>query len=235
MDSDKPEDDSFAGLLRMYRRRSGLSQTELAEKARISSRAISDLERGVRSRAYHPTVEALAAALSLGEEERVRFTSAVRRARSQPRTRGRGRISSNLHDQRVQTLSDLVLSGEHRLISVTGPPGAGKTRLAIDAGRLLAERQSVRMEYLSLESCARAIELEQMVSSLPEHSRRIRTEVPEPYQKPRLLVLDNLEHLLPIDAEVNQILEEDPSLSVIVVSRVPPQIPGEREISLPPS
>jgi DNA replication protein DnaC len=140
-----------------------------------------------------------------------------------------------VHEQRVQALSDLVLSGQHRLISVTGPPGAGKTRLATDVGRLLAERQSVRMDYVSLEGCARASDLEEVVESLPEQSRRAPEEVPEPYQKPRLLVLDNLEHLLPIDAEVGRFLEKDPGLSVIVVSRVATQIPGEREISLPPS
>lgn len=232
MESEEPQDDSFGDLLRMYRRRSGLSQMELAEKARISSRAISDLERGVRSRAYHPTVDALAGALSLGEEERQRFTSAVRRARALPRTRGR--IPSDVHEQRVHELSDLVLSGQHRLISVTGPPGAGKTRLAVDAGRLLAERQSVRTDYVSLEACARASDLTHVVEALREQSRQAPEEVPEPYQKPRLLVLDNLEHLLPIDAEVSRLLAKDPGLSIIVVSRVATQIPGEREVSLPP-
>ena len=231
MESDEPQDDSFGDLLRMYRRRSGLSQTELAERARISSRAISDLERGVRSRAYHPTVEALAVALSLGDDERERFTSAVRRARSMPRTRGR--IPADVHEQRVQALMDLVLSGEHRLICVVGPPGSGKTRLANDASRLLAERQSVRTDYLSLEGCARASELEQVVQSLQEQSRAPE-EVPQPYQKPRLLVLDNLEHLLPIDAEVGRFLDRDPGLSVIVVSRVATQMPGEKDILLPP-
>jgi transcriptional regulator with XRE-family HTH domain len=230
----------------MYRRRSGLSQIELAERARISSRAISDLERGVRSRAYHPTVEALAVALSLEEEERERFTSAVRRARSLPRSRGR--IPADVHEERVHALADLVLTGQHRLISVTGPPGAGKTRLAVDTGRLLAERQSMRMDYVSLEGCSRASELEAVVESLQEpprpgleevpepyqRARPAREEVPEPYQKPRLLVLDNLEHLLPIDSEVKGFLSRDPALSIFVVSRVGTQMTDEREILLPP-
>lgn len=218
----------------MYRRRSGLSQIELAEKARISSRAISDLERGVRSRAYHPTVEALAGALSLREDERERFSSAVRRARSHPRPRLS--VTDAEQDQRVATLSDLILSGRHRLISVSGPPGSGKTRLAIEAGRRLSERQTVRLDYVSLEGYARATDVVHAVQAIsaPVGSRRVPSELPETFQKPHLLILDNLEHLLPLGPELYQLLSSDQSLSIIVVSRVATHMAGEEVVVLPP-
>jgi transcriptional regulator with XRE-family HTH domain len=234
MESVEPEDDSFGGLLRMYRRRSGLSQIELAEKARISSRAISDLERGVRSRAYHPTVEALAGALSLREDERERFSSAVRRARSHPRPRLR--VTDAEQDRRVAALSNLILSGRCRLISVTGPPASGKTRLAIEAGRQLSDAQAVRLDYVSLEGYARGIDVVHAVEAIsaPVRSRRVPSELPESLQKPHLLILDNLEHLLPLGSEIDQLLSADRSLTIIVVSRVSTQMAGEEEIVLPP-
>ena len=218
----------------MYRRRSGLSQIELAEKARISSRAISDLERGVRSRAYHPTVEALAGALSLREDERERFSSAVRRARSHPRPRLQ--VTDAEQERRVANLCTLILNGRNRLISVTGPPGSGKTRLAIEVGRRLSDRQAVRLDYVSLEGYARAIDVVHAVEAIsaPVRTRRVPSEVPEALQKPHLLILDNLEHLLPLGPEIYKLLGSDQSLSIIVVSRVATQMAGEEEVVLPP-
>jgi hypothetical protein len=49
-----------------------------------------------------------------------------------------------------------------------------------------------------------------------------------------LLILDNLEHLLPLDAEIDRLLTRDSNLSIIVVSRVPIHFVGAQEMSLPP-
>jgi transcriptional regulator with XRE-family HTH domain len=46
----------FADLLRRYRRAAGLIREELAERARISARAVSDLERGLSRRPRHETL-----------------------------------------------------------------------------------------------------------------------------------------------------------------------------------
>jgi tetratricopeptide (TPR) repeat protein/DNA-binding XRE family transcriptional regulator len=56
---------SFGQMLRHHRRASGLSQEELAERARVSTRTISDLERGRAARPYRQTVGSLAAALGM--------------------------------------------------------------------------------------------------------------------------------------------------------------------------
>src|SRR6266700_2990508 len=61
---------SFGDLLRQYRIDSGLTQQELAERAGLSVRGISDLERGVRQEPYRHTVRRLADVLQLGEAER---------------------------------------------------------------------------------------------------------------------------------------------------------------------
>src|SRR5690349_22749847 len=69
----------FGKLLRQYRVASGLSQEQLAERAGLSVRGLSDLERGLH-RAPHPaTVSQLADALQLADAERARLLSTRRR------------------------------------------------------------------------------------------------------------------------------------------------------------
>ncbi len=58
----------FAVLLRRHRRAVGLTQEALAERAGLSLRAVSDLERGVKTRPHRDTVALLAAALGLSPQ-----------------------------------------------------------------------------------------------------------------------------------------------------------------------
>jgi transcriptional regulator with XRE-family HTH domain len=69
-------------MLRDVRRRAGLSQQELAERAGLSRRGISDLERGARRKPYLATVRRLAEALGLGPSERAVLLGAARQPRS---------------------------------------------------------------------------------------------------------------------------------------------------------
>jgi ABC-type transport system substrate-binding protein/class 3 adenylate cyclase len=77
MDTEQPS--TFAALLRHYRRTAGLTQEELAERARLSRAAIDTLERGTRRRPRKDTVALLAGALGLPDEERAAFVAAARR------------------------------------------------------------------------------------------------------------------------------------------------------------
>jgi DNA-binding CsgD family transcriptional regulator len=75
------EGHSFCDLLRMFRRRAGLTQAELAERAGLSHRTISDLERGVRSKTYVSTVSLITSALELDPEDSRRLAASVDRSR----------------------------------------------------------------------------------------------------------------------------------------------------------
>src|SRR5215216_13944 len=78
------EDDpaaSFAALLRRHRVATGLSQEALAERAGLSARAISDLERGARRAPYRETVRLLADALDLMPSDHVALEAVVDRGR----------------------------------------------------------------------------------------------------------------------------------------------------------
>ena len=69
----------FGNLLRQYRRAAGLTQDELAERAGLSVRGISDLERGVKQRPRKATVSLLITALQLTGNERALLEDAARR------------------------------------------------------------------------------------------------------------------------------------------------------------
>jgi tetratricopeptide (TPR) repeat protein/transcriptional regulator with XRE-family HTH domain len=68
----------FGGLLRQLRDKAGLTQDELAEAARVSQRAISDLERGINATARKDTAVLLAGALGLDGPARELFIAAAR-------------------------------------------------------------------------------------------------------------------------------------------------------------
>src|SRR5438128_10800616 len=70
---------TFGELLKRYRVAASLTQEALAERARVSPRTISDLERGVTSWPYRDTVGLLAAALELTADERASLQAARRR------------------------------------------------------------------------------------------------------------------------------------------------------------
>src|SRR5947209_5814584 len=77
-------DSRFGPLLLNYRTAVGLTQEELAERAGISVRSISDLERGIKTRPRSYTVRQLADALKLSPADRARFLGASRQERIQP-------------------------------------------------------------------------------------------------------------------------------------------------------
>ena len=68
----------FAGLLRQLRARARLTQEELAQAAGISTRAVSDLERGVNRTAHKDTARLLADALGLHGRAGELFVAAAR-------------------------------------------------------------------------------------------------------------------------------------------------------------
>src|SRR5438094_3140033 len=71
---------SFGILLRGYRLAAGLSQEALAERAGLSARAVSDLERGARRAPYPDTLRRLADALGLADAARTHLAAGARGA-----------------------------------------------------------------------------------------------------------------------------------------------------------
>jgi DNA-binding XRE family transcriptional regulator len=75
---------AFGELLKRYRLAAGLSQERLAERAGLSERAVSDLERGLRRAPQRATLQLLALALGLCPQDQPALEAAVVRARRLP-------------------------------------------------------------------------------------------------------------------------------------------------------
>ena len=73
----RAQDAPFGARLRRLREAAGLTQEELAQRASLTAKGISDLERGARNRPYPHTVRSLADALELSEDERAALFAAV--------------------------------------------------------------------------------------------------------------------------------------------------------------
>ena len=73
-------DETLGVALKKLRTAAGMTQEELAERAGISARTVSDVERGLRTFVHGDTARRLAAALGMSEQDRVRFDARARGA-----------------------------------------------------------------------------------------------------------------------------------------------------------
>jgi predicted ATPase/transcriptional regulator with XRE-family HTH domain len=243
---------SFGRRVRALRLAVGLTQAELAEASGISERTVSDLERGLRSRVYPATARRLAAALRVSGDQLTPFLlsaagggpgieaaglagplPAVYRSRLPPRpTRliGRG-------NELASTLALVHDPGVH-LVTVLGPGGVGKTRLATEiaaisqgefgAGSWFVDLSVIGDATLVLPAIASSIGVRPEARDLP------------PLLASRIgagksfMVLDTFEHLLPAGPAIAELAASCPGLTVLVTSRSVLNVRGEREVPLRP-
>src|SRR5690348_14900154 len=101
----------LAGVLRSLREDAAITQEELAERAGLSARTISDIERGLRKRLYRDTAERLGAALGLAEDTLAEFVDLGRGRTAELRREldeGFRRRFVGWHVDRVSALADQV-------------------------------------------------------------------------------------------------------------------------------
>ncbi|HLZ72204.1 MAG TPA: hypothetical protein VKV26_20050, partial [Dehalococcoidia bacterium] len=132
-----------------------------------------------------------------------------------------------------------ALLGQHRLVTLTGPGGTGKTRLALAAAAEALVTFPDGVCFVDLaplgdpasvpSAVAQALGVQEQPGVPPRASVRFVLR-----DKHLLLVPDNFEHLLAAAEFVAFLLQAAPALHVLVTSRAPLRVPGEREYAVPP-
>ena len=148
---------SFGAQLKALREAAGFTQEELATIAGLSVHAVSALERGERRRPHVETVRALSAALDLTGATRDALLGSARTPAHNAAVDELSGVSLPLaltvllgRDADLQTLRGWLADPAARLITLTGPGGAGKTRLALEIARAIAAEGATRVVFVPL-------------------------------------------------------------------------------------
>jgi predicted ATPase/DNA-binding XRE family transcriptional regulator len=228
---------TLASILKHYRSAAELTQEELAEKAEISARTVSDVERGLRTRIYRDTALRLADALDLGGDERAEFEVASRGRRPPP-----ARLAPQLplpptrligRERELEVIVAALERPEVRLVTLTGPGGIGKTRIALEAGAIShRDATFVQLGTTSdptqvIRDIARAVGVSgakvPTIDAIAEHLAG----------EDILLLLDTFEHVLEAAQDVAEVLARSAAPTILVTSRQALRIRGEHEVEIP--
>ncbi|MEU3692142.1 helix-turn-helix domain-containing protein [Streptomyces narbonensis] len=247
--------DQFGGLLRHHRRRSGMTQQQMADLATLSVRAIRDLESGRARRPRQETARLLADVLRLTGATRDAFHEA---ARSHLPSEGPGAAGPDTctppallgttvgREHEIHSLVELLTVDQQRLVSVVGLGGVGKTRVVREAaGRL---RDGHGWQVLWVQAARLSPDLREL--------RRLEPDVTGGGRGPDvtgagggrgpdvtgagggrgqdvLLVLDGLPHRAE-GTLIHQLLARGPGLRVVVTAPTPSCLAGEQVMPVAP-
>jgi predicted ATPase/transcriptional regulator with XRE-family HTH domain len=233
----------FGDVLRRLRIAAGLTQEALAERSGLSVRGISDLERGVNRSPRKDTLTLLAEALRLNGAARDAFFDA-----GMPKPRGAPTAAEALSPSNLPTPLTRIIGRSAdsadvtamlkrpgvRFVTLTGPGGVGKTRLAIQVASDVRAQFPEGVWFVGLADLSRP---DQVLPAIAQSFRLAQTgersigEQLADYvaSKRMLLVLDNFEHLRDAGPMVTELLRSCANLSLLVTSRSPLKVSGEHE------
>ena len=223
----------FGRSLRVLRSRAGLTQQELADFATLSVRAIRDMEAGRARRPRQESVRLLADALRLDERKRAEFRTAaghhVRPAEPEPVPPPAPLNMIVGREAEVEALTDALAVHGHRLITLSGLSGVGKTRLALEVAWKLHAMRGWSVLWAAAEADGG--------SRLGELVRDPGCQVDEIAgfvdKRDTLLVIDGADGGLAAAALI-ELLHRCPRLRLLITALLPKEIRGEQVVPVAP-
>ncbi|HEY4026674.1 MAG TPA: helix-turn-helix domain-containing protein [Candidatus Dormibacteraeota bacterium] len=239
---------AFGALLRRHRLAARLTQEALAERAGLSAKSVSALESGVRRSPYRATIDRLADALGLSPPQHAELAASARRQPRAPVRSERPALGDRpglpvpptpLVGRGADLALGLELMGrpEVRLLTITGSPGVGKSRFALElAWALCAGRDEVRFVPLAaLADHGQVGPAIQQALAVPDGATPVEERLARHIGARRvLLLLDNFEHVLGAARLVASLLAACAELHLLVTSRAPLDVRGEHRLPLGP-
>jgi predicted ATPase/DNA-binding XRE family transcriptional regulator len=232
---------SFGARLKALREAAGYTQEELATIAGLSVQGVSALERGERQRPHVDTVRALCAAFDLTGTARDALVLSARAPADNTSADELGAGSLPLplttlvgREADVQMLQDWLANPAIRLITITGPGGVGKTRLALEIAHAHAAERAARVVFVPLAATRTPLFVASAIAEALGLSSVTAMDLPKRARaacegRRTLLVLDNFEHVLEAAPLVADLLTSSASLRVLATSRAALRVRGERE------
>lgn len=238
-----PEPQTLALTLQRLRTARGLTQDELAERSGVAVRTISDVERGVSRYPHRDTLRLLGAALELSDDEATSLQQAARHTRPESHSAPEAAqgVSGSLigRAEECQALGELLTNAQTRMVTLVGPAGIGKTRLANEMLARLRPEFPEGVFFVDLASVADAT----YVASTLIHALGLREQASQPLletlvaglaDRRLLLVIDNFEHVLGARSILGAILTRRPNVALLVTSRRALDIAGEQTYPIAP-